>query len=186
MTTQSFHGTTVLAVRKEGQVAMGADGQVTMGDTIVKTAARKVRTLKDGRFLAGFAGAVADAFTLFETLEAKLEQFPSNLTRACVEMAKDWRTDRALRRLDALLVVADTEHLFLIGGDGNVLEPDDEVVAIGSGGAYALAAARALRAHSPLSASEIVRASLAIAGEICVYSNEEITVLDLGSQSERN
>jgi ATP-dependent HslUV protease subunit HslV len=178
---QSFHATTVLAVRKQGRVAMGADGQVTMGDTVVKSAARKVRKLKDGHFLAGFAGAVADAFTLFETLEAKLEQYPSNLTRACVELAKDWRTDRALRRLDALLVVADTEHLFLISGDGNVLEPDDEVVAIGSGGAYALAAARALKAHAPLSAPEIVRASLAIAAEICVYSNEEITVLDLES-----
>ncbi len=184
MSTHSFHGTTVLAVRKEGRIAMGADGQVTMGDTVVKSAARKVRTLKDGRFLAGFAGAVADAFTLFETLETKLDQFPANLTRACVELAKNWRTDRALRRLDALLVVADAEHLFLIGGDGNVLEPDDQVVAIGSGGAYALAAARALRAHSALSAPEIVRASLTIASEICVYSNEEITVLDLESDPE--
>ena len=181
MKTPRTHSTTVLAVRRDGKVAMGADGQVTMGDTIVKAAARKVRKLKDGRFLAGFAGAVADAFTLFEKLEEKLERYPANLTRACVELAKDWRTDRALRRLDALLVVADTDHLFLVGGDGNVIEPDDEVVAIGSGGSYALAAARALKAHSALSAVEIVQAGLNIAGEICIYTNTEITVLDLES-----
>ena len=181
MKNTGTRATTVLAVRRDGNVSIGADGQVTMGDTVVKAAAQKVRKLKDGRFLAGFAGAVADAFTLFEKLEEKLERYPANLTRACVELAKDWRTDRALRRLDALLIVADRDHLFLVGGDGNVIEPDDEVVAIGSGGTYALAAARALKTHSELSSAEIVRSGLEIAGDICIYTNHEITVLDLES-----
>lgn len=158
---------------------MGGDGQVTIGDTVMKASAQKVRELKDGRILAGFAGAVADAFALFEKLEEKLERYPANLTRACVELAKDWRTDRLLRRLNALLVVADRDHLFLVSGDGDVIEPDDEVVAIGSGGPYALAAARALKAHSGLSAEEIVRSALEIAGEICIYTNQQITVLNL-------
>ncbi len=171
--------TTILAVRRDGRLALGGDGQVSMGDTVVKSSARKVRKLKDGRIVAGFAGAVADAFTLFEKLEGKLERYPANLTKACVELAKEWRTDRYLRRLDALLVVADEDHLFLIGGDGNVIEPDDEVAAIGSGGAYALAAARALKEHSDLAAAEIVAEALRIAGEICVYTNTEITVLEL-------
>ncbi len=171
--------TTVVAIRRDGAVAMGADGQVSMGDTVIKATASKVRTLKDGAILAGFAGGVADAFTLFEKLEEKLERYPANLTRACVELAKDWRTDRYLRRLDALLVVADKDRLFIVSGDGNVLEPDDEVAAIGSGGGYALAAARALRKHTELPAAEMVREALETAAEICVYTNDRITVLEL-------
>jgi ATP-dependent HslUV protease subunit HslV len=176
-----MRSTTVLAVRKDGVIALGGDGQVTMGDTVMKASAQKVRTLKDGKILAGFAGAVADAFALFEKLEEKLERYPGNLTRACVELAKDWRTDRYLRRLNALLVVADKEGLFLVSGEGDVIEPDDEIVAIGSGGSFALAAARALKGHSDMPAPEIVRTALGIAGEICIYSNQEITVLELGS-----
>jgi ATP-dependent HslUV protease subunit HslV len=175
------HATTVLAVRRDGLVAMGGDGQVTMGDTVVKSTARKVRALKDGKILAGFAGAVADAFTLFEKLEEKLERYPGNLTKAVVELAKDWRMDRYLRRLDALLAVADREHLFLVSGTGDVIEPDDDVVAIGSGGTYALAAARALQGHSELAAKDIVRRSLEIAGDICIYTNKDIVVLELGA-----
>jgi ATP-dependent HslUV protease, peptidase subunit HslV len=158
---------------------MGADGQVTMGETVVKGTAVKVRTLKNERVLAGFAGGVADAFTLFEKLEEKLERYPGNLTRACVELAKDWRMDRYLRRLDALLLVADRDHLFVVSGDGNVLEPDEDVAAIGSGGSYALAAARALRSRTGMNAGEIVRDALEIAAEICIYSNDRITVLEL-------
>ncbi|MDE0395374.1 MAG: ATP-dependent protease subunit HslV [Gammaproteobacteria bacterium] len=175
-----IRATTVLAVRRGGSVAMGADGQVTMGDTVVKGTASKVRTLRDGQILAGFAGGVADAFTLFEKLEQKLERYPGNLTRACVELAKEWRTDRFLRRLDALLLVADAEHLFLVSGDGNVLEPDEEVAAIGSGGSFALAAARALRMRTELEPPEIVTDALRIAAEICIYSNDRISVLELG------
>ena len=180
MTRPRVHGTTVVAVRRDGKVAMGADGQVTMGDTVVKGTATKVRTLKGGRILAGFAGGVADAFTLFEKLEEKLDRYPSNMTKAVVELAKDWRMDRYLRRLDALLAVADADHLFLVSGTGDVIEPDDEVMAIGSGGSYALAAARALKGHSTLDAVEIVRRSLEIAGDICIYSNQDIVVLELG------
>ncbi len=179
MSRRELRATTVLAVRKDGVTALGGDGQVTMGDTVMKATAQKVRPLKDGKILAGFAGAVADAFALFEKLEEKLERYPGNLTRACVELAKDWRTDRYLRRLNALLVVADTERLFLVSGEGDVIEPDDEIVAIGSGGSYALAAARALKAHSELSAREIVEKALGIAGEICIYTNQRITVLEL-------
>lgn len=179
MSLPKIRATTVVAVRRDGRVALGADGQVTMGDTIVKATAQKVRSLKDGRILAGFAGAVADAFALFEKLEEKLERYPGNLTRAVVELAKDWRTDRYLRRLNALLVVADREHLFLVGGDGNVIQPDDDIASIGSGGPYALAAARALRKHTDLSAATIVRDALTIAGEICIYTNTELTVLEL-------
>ncbi len=178
--------TTVVAVRRGPSVAMGADGQVTMGDTVVKGTASKVRTLKGGRILAGFAGGVADAFTLFEKLEEKLERYPGNLTRACVELAKDWRTDRFLRRLDALLLVADAEYLFLVSGDGNVLEPDEDVAAIGSGGSFALAAARALRMRTELDPPEIVTDALRIAAEICIYSNDRITVLELGREAERS
>jgi len=174
-----IRATTILAVRRDGQVALAGDGQVTMGETVVKTTAQKVRTLRDGSVLVGFAGAVADAFTLFEKLEEKLERFPKNLTKAVVELAKDWRMDRHLRRLDALLLVADLEHLFLVSGQGEVIEPDDGVLAIGSGGSYALAAARALISNSDLSAKETVRRSLEIAGEICIYTNQEITVLEL-------
>jgi ATP-dependent HslUV protease, peptidase subunit HslV len=176
---QSMKATTIVAVRKDGKVALGGDGQVTLGETIMKGSAMKVRKLKDGRILAGFAGSVADAFTLFEKFEEKLERYPGNLPRAAVELAKDWRTDRFLRRLEALLAVADATHLFVISGDGNVIEPDDEVVAIGSGGGFALAAARALREATAMSAADIVRRSLEIAGEICIYTNQHITVLEL-------
>jgi len=185
MRKPELRATTVLAVKREGKIALGGDGQVTLGDTIMKATAQKVRTLKEGKVLAGFAGAVADAFSLFEKLEEKLERYPGNLTRACVELAKDWRTDRYLRRLNALLIVADKDRLFLVSGEGDVIEPDDEIVAIGSGGSYALAAARALKSHSDLSASGIVRRALEIAGEICIYTNQEISVLEL-EQSEKN
>ncbi len=171
--------TTVVAVARNGRVAMAGDGQVTVGDTVVKDAARKVRRLMDGKVLVGFAGAVADAFTLFAKLESKLERWPSNLPRACVELAKEWRTDRYLRRLEALLAVADAEHLFLVGGDGNVIEPDRPILAIGSGGGYALAAARALCQRPDLDAAEIARGALEIAAEICIFTNREITVLEL-------
>ncbi|NNM04794.1 MAG: ATP-dependent protease subunit HslV [Gemmatimonadetes bacterium] len=179
MKKPSLRATTVLAVKRDGRIALGGDGQVTLGDTVMKGTAQKVRTLKEGKILAGFAGAVADAFSLFEKLEEKLERYPGNLTRACVELAKDWRTDRYLRRLNALLIVADRNNLFLVSGEGDVIEPDDEIVAIGSGGSYALAAARALKAHSDLSAPDIVRRSLEIAGEICIYTNQQISVLEL-------
>lgn len=182
MTRPRVRATTVVAVRRGNQVAMGADGQVTMGDTVVKGAAVKVRRLKGDKILAGFAGGVADAFTLFEKLEEKLERYPGNLTRACVELAKDWRMDRYLRRLDALLLVADAKHLFLVSGDGNVIEPEQEVAAIGSGGSFALAAARALRTRTDLSPAEIVRDSLEIAADICIYTNAHITVLELAAE----
>jgi len=175
----TMHGTTIIAVRREGRVALGGDGQVTMGDTVVKGTALKVRKLRDGAVLAGFAGSVADAFTLFEKLEEKLERYPANLTRACVELAKDWRTDRYLRRLDAVLVVADRERVFMVSGDGNVIEPDDDIVAVGSGGNYALSAARALKTHSPLGAAEIVRAALEVAADICIFTNRQINILEL-------
>jgi ATP-dependent HslUV protease, peptidase subunit HslV len=174
-----FYATTIVAVRRDGRVALGGDGQVTLGDTVMKAGAQKVRRLRDGRVLAGFAGSVADAFTLFEKFEEKLERYPGNLPRAAVELAKDWRTDRYLRRLEALLAVADDKHLFMVSGDGNVIEPDDEIVAIGSGGGYALAAARALRIDSTLDAAAIVRRSLEIAADICIYTNRNITVLEL-------
>lgn len=174
-----FRGTTIVAVRRDGKVALGGDGQVTLGDTVVKASAQKIRKLKDGNILAGFAGSVADAFALFAKFEEKLERFPGNLPRAAVELAKDWRTDRFLRRLEALLAVADAGHLFVISGDGNVIEPDDDIVAIGSGGPYALAAARALREHSGLAAPDLVRKSLEIAAEICIYTNSNIAVLEL-------
>ena len=179
-TRPRIRSTTVVAVRREGRTAMGADGQVTMGDTVVKGTAVKVRKLKGDRILAGFAGGVADAFTLFEKLEEKLERYPGNLTRACVELAKDWRMDRYLRRLDALLLVADTTHLFIVSGDGNVLGPDRDVAAIGSGGSYALAGARALREHTEMPPAEIVREALEIAADICIYTNDRIQILELG------
>ena len=186
MMKSEVRATTVLAVKSEGAIALGGDGQVTIGDTIMKATAQKVRTLKDGKILAGFAGAVADAFSLFEKLEEKLERYPGNLTRACVELAKDWRTDRYLRRLNALLIVADKDRIFLVSGEGDVIEPDDEIVAIGSGGSYALAAARALKAHSRLSARDIVQRSLEIAGEICIYTNQQISVLELDREEEND
>lgn len=178
-----MHGTTILAVRRDDRVALGGDGQVTVGDTVVKAQARKVRALKDGAVLAGFAGSVADALTLFEKFEEKLDRFPGNLPRAAVELAKDWRSDRVLRRLEALLAVVDDRHLFLLSGSGEVIEPDDGILAIGSGGPMALSAARALYSYSDLEAEEIVRRSLEIAGEICIYSNTNITVLELKQQS---
>jgi len=181
---RKIRATTVVAVRKDGRVALGGDGQVTLGDTVMKTRAQKVRALREGQILTGFAGAVADAFTLFERLEQKLERSPGNLTKAVVELAKDWRTDRFLRRLDALLVVADRDHLFLVTGNGDVIQPDDDIAAIGSGGSYALAAARALVDNSELSAKEVVQKSLEIAGDICIYTNTDITVLELGAEDE--
>src|SRR5215213_2145868 len=179
MSIPKFHATTILAVRRDGQVALGGDGQVTMGDTVAKSTANKVRKLRDGKILAGFAGSVADAFTLFEKFEEKLERYPGNLSRASVELAKEWRSDRYLRRLEALLAVADRESLYMLSGTGEVIQPDDDIVAIGSGGSYALAAARALKEHSTLPAAEIVRRALEIAGEICIYTNTNITVLEL-------
>ena len=174
-----IHSTTILCVRRDGKVAIGGDGQVTVGETVMKANANKVRTLRGGKILAGFAGAAADAFTLFEKFEEKLERYPSNLPRAAVELAKDWRSDRVLRRLEALLVVADKEHGFVVSGSGELIEPDDGVLAIGSGGSFALAAARALLASTPLNPAEIVQKSLEIAAEICVYTNSNITVLEL-------
>jgi len=175
-----IRATTILCVRKDGQVAMGGDGQVSMGDTVMKAHATKVRRLAEGKILAGFAGAAADAFTLFEKLEEKLERFPSNLPRAAVELAKDWRSDRVLRRLEALLAVADKDHGFVLNGSGELIEPDDGIVAIGSGGNYALAAARALLlANAPLAARDIVERSLEIAADICVFTNRNISVVEL-------
>ena len=170
--------TTILAVRRDGHVALGGDGQVTVGETIVKSNAQKVRRLSGGKLVAGFAGTAADAFTLFEKFEEKIERYPGNLQRAAVELAKDWRSDRVLRRLEALLAVADTRHGFMISGTGEIIEPDDGIIAFGSGGAYALAAARALLEHTQLSARDIVQRSLEIAGEISVYSNTNITVIE--------
>jgi len=172
---QQFDGTTIVSVRRNGIVAVGGDGQVTLGNTIVKGNARKVRRLADGRVLAGFAGGTADAFTLFELFEGKLEQY-ANLSRAAIELAKDWRTDRRLRRLEALLCVADQERSLIVSGNGDVIEPEDDLMAIGSGGPYAQAAARALLDHSSLGAPEIVRESLLIAGRICIYTNQHITI----------
>jgi ATP-dependent HslUV protease, peptidase subunit HslV len=166
----------VLSVRHRGRVALGGDGQVSIGNTIVKQGARKVRSVYHGQVLAGFAGTAADAFTLFEKFEGKLEEYRGNLARAAVELAKDWRTDRVLRRLEALLAVADAQASLIVSGTGDVIEPDDGMIGIGSGGAYALAAARALVAHSTLDAGAIVEQALRIAAEICVYTNDRITV----------
>jgi ATP-dependent HslUV protease, peptidase subunit HslV len=175
----TIRATTILAVRRDGKVAVGGDGQVTVGDTVMKANASKVRMLRGGKVLGGFAGAAADALTLFDKFEEKLERFPTNLPRAVVELAKDWRSDRVLRRLDALLAVMDREHGFVVSGTGEVIEPDDGILAIGSGGAYALAAARALIKHTEMPAKDVVRRGLEIAGEICVYTNTNITVLEL-------
>lgn len=173
---EQFHGTTITCVKKDGVVAMAGDGQVTLGDTAIKHSATKVRKIFEGKVIVGFAGSTADAMTLFDKFEAKLEEFRGNLKRAAVELAKEWRTDRVLRRLEALLAVADKDSLFLISGSGDVLEPDDGIVAIGSGGAYAKSAARALMKHSQLGAREIVEEALKVAAEICIYTNENITV----------
>jgi ATP-dependent HslUV protease subunit HslV len=171
-----WHGTTILCVRRDGRVAMAGDGQVSLGSTVVKGNARKVRRIGGGAVLTGFAGATADAFTLLERLEAKLERFPGQLERACVELAKDWRTDRYLRRLEAMMAVADRERSFTLTGNGDVLEPEDGVIAIGSGGNFALAAARALMGVDGLSAEEVARRSMKIAADICVYTNESLTL----------
>ena len=175
----SFHGTTILAVRKAGRVALGGDGQVSIGDTIVKSTSNKVRSLRGGKVLSGFAGSVADALNLFERFEEKLDRYPGNLPRAAVELAKDWRSDRVLRRLEALLVVADLDHSFLLSGTGELIEADDGVLAVGSGGNYALAAARALMPDASISAREVVQRSLEIAAEICVFTNKNLTILEL-------
>jgi ATP-dependent HslUV protease subunit HslV len=172
----SWHGTTILSVRKGGKVVIAGDGQVTMGNTIVKSNAKKLRRLGNGTVLAGFAGATADAFALFERLEGKLEQYPGQLTRACVELAKDWRTDRLLRRLEAMMAVADKEVSLVLSGTGDVLEPESGIIGIGSGGPYALAAARALLDRSDLDAEAVVRKSMAIAAEICIYTNRNIAL----------
>ncbi len=178
-----WHGTTILCVRRGGQVAMAGDGQVTLGQTVIKGNARKVRRIgDDGRVIAGFAGATADAFTLLERLEAKLERHPGQLERACVELAKDWRTDRYLRRLEAMMAVADAEHSYTLTGTGDVLEPDDGVIAIGSGGNYALAAARALLEVEGLAPEEIARRAMRIAADICVYTNHSVIVETLGAE----
>ncbi len=174
-----FRSTTIVGVIKDGKVALGGDGQVTFDDTIVKHNAKKLRLLAGGSILAGFAGSSADAFTLFERFESKIEEFKGNISRAAVELAKDWRTDRYLRRLEALLAVLDSKQALIISGNGDVIEPDDKIVSIGSGGPYALSAARALAAHSKLSAKEIVKRSLEIAAEICIYTNDKITIEEL-------
>jgi ATP-dependent HslUV protease subunit HslV len=174
----TIYATTILAVRRNGHVALGGDGQVTVGETVMKSNAQKVRALRGGKLLAGFAGAAADAFTLFEKFEEKLERFPGNMPRAAVELAKDWRSDRVLRRLEALLAVADRDHGFVISGTGDIIEPDDGILAIGSGGPYALAAARALVNSTDLPSAEVVRRSLQIAADICIYTNGNITVLE--------
>lgn len=175
----SMHATTILCVRRDGRVAIGGDGQVTMNETVVKAQAQKIRRMKGGTILAGFAGGVADALTLFEKFETQLERHPANLTRAAVELAKDWRSDRYLRRLEALLVVADRDRSLLVSGNGEVIEPDDGILAVGSGGPYALAAARALMAHTGLAAADVVRHALGIAADICVFTNAHITVMEL-------
>lgn len=175
----TFHGTTILCVRCNGRVALGGDGQVTLGDKVMKGNARKVRYLHGGKVLAGFAGGTADAFTLFEYFEKKLDQY-GNLTRAAIELAKDWRTDRMLRRLEALLCVADDEKSLLISGTGDVIEPEHDLLAVGSGGAYAQAAAQALLNNTELNARAIVEKSLTIAADICIYTNNQITIEDLG------
>jgi len=176
---QTWHGTTILAVRKDGQIVVAGDGQVSLGNTVIKSNAKKVRRLADGAVLAGFAGATADAFTLFERLEGKLEQYPQQLTRACVELAKDWRTDRYLRRLEAMMAVADAKVSLVLTGSGDVLEPEDGLIGIGSGGSYALAAARAMLDRSDLDAETVARRALEIAADICVFTNRNILVESL-------
>ena len=178
MSPLRIRSTTILSVRRDGKVALGGDGQVTVGETVMKATAQKVRTLANGRLLAGFAGSAADGLTLFQKFEEKIERYPDNLRRAAVELAKDWRSDRVLRRLEALLAVTDKDNSFILSGTGDIIEPDDGVLAIGSGGPYALAAARALLANTPLPPAEIVRRALEISGEICIYSNSRITILE--------
>ena len=177
---EQFHGTTIVSARRDGKVALGGDGQVTLGNIVVKASARKVRRLYHDRLLAGFAGGTADAFTLFERFESKLDKHQGNLMRSAVELAKDWRTDRVLRRLEAMLAVADRESSLIITGMGDVIEPELGLIAIGSGGPYAQAAARALLENSQLDAEEVVRKSLAIAADLCIYTNHQVVVETLG------
>ena len=174
-----LHATTILAVRRNGKTAIAGDGQVTVGATVMKHNAKKVRKMYNDKVLAGFAGATADAFTLFEKLESKLEQYHGNLTRAAVELAKDWRTDKVLRRLEALMIVADSDRSFILSGNGDVIEPENGISAIGSGGPYAFAAARALMEHTSLDARSIAAEAMNIAGDICIYTNKEITIEEL-------
>lgn len=174
-----FHGTTILCVRRNGKVAIASDGQVTMGNTVLKHNAKKIRKMYNDKILAGFAGATADAFTLFEKFESKLESYRGNITRAAVELAKDWRTDKILRRLEALLIVADSEHTLILSGTGDVIEPEDGVAAIGSGGPYAQAAARALYENTDLTAVEIVKKAMDISADICIYTNKNIVLEEL-------
>ncbi len=175
-TATRWHGTTILGVKRNGEVALAGDGQVTYGDVVMKHGARKIRVLAEGRVVAGFAGAVADALTLIEKFEQQLRSSDENLVRAAVELAKEWRTDRYLRRLEAQLIIGDNEHLLVISGEGDVLEPDDGVVAIGSGGAYATAAARALLRNTEMNSSDIVRAAMEITAELCIYTNNHVVV----------
>src|SRR6516165_262468 len=175
----SIQATTIICVRKKGHVAIASDGQVTLGDTVIKHGAKKVRRLYNEKILAGFAGSSADSFALFARFEAKLEQYHGNLSRAAVELAKEWRTDRALRHLEAVMIVADEKNTFLISGNGDLIEPDDGIVGIGSGGPYALAAARALNKYSDLSAHDIAMEAMQIAGKICIYTNENISIEEL-------
>jgi ATP-dependent HslUV protease, peptidase subunit HslV len=178
MTTQ-MHSTTIICVRKGGKVAIAGDGQVTLGDTVIKHGAKKIRRLYNDKIISGFAGSSADSFALFSRFESKLEQFHGNLSRAAVELAKDWRTDRSLRHLEAVMVVADEKNSFLIAGNGDLIEPDDGLIAIGSGGAYALAAARAMLKFTNLSAREIAEEAMQIAGKICIYTNDTVSVEEL-------
>ena len=173
---KSMHGTTILAVRKGNNVVIAGDGQVTLGNTIMKSNAKKVRRLADNKVIAGFAGATADAFTLFERLEAKLEQYPDQLSRACVELAKDWRTDKYLRRLEAMMAVADKKVSLIVSGTGDVVEPEDSLIGIGSGGPFALAAARALVDQEKLSAEDVAKKAMEIAADICIYTNSNLTI----------
>jgi ATP-dependent HslUV protease subunit HslV len=174
-----MHSTTIICVRKKDKVALAGDGQVTLGDTVIKQGAKKIRRLYNDKILSGFAGSSADSFALFSRFEAKLEQFHGNLNRAAVELAKDWRTDRSLRHLEAVMIVADDKNTFLIAGNGDLIEPDDGIVAIGSGGAYALAAARALNQFTDLGARQIAEESMKIAGKICIYTNDSVSVEEL-------
>jgi len=179
----SFHGTTILCVRRGNRLAMGGDGQVTMGESVVKHKAKKIRRLVNEKILAGFAGSTADALALFSRFEQKVEEYHGNLNRAVVELAKDWRTDRALRQLEALLIVADDKSTFLVSGTGEVIEPDDGIVAIGSGGPFALAAARALAQHTQMSAREIVQEAMRLAGQICIFTNDQIFIEELPAEA---
>jgi ATP-dependent HslUV protease, peptidase subunit HslV len=180
-----IHATTILSVRHGGRVVMTSDGQVTLGDAVVKQSARKIRRLYNDRVLAGFAGSAADSFALFSRFEAKLDQYRGNLERSAVELAKDWRTDRSLRRLEAMLVVADERLTFLLSGTGDLIEPDDGIIGIGSGGNYAMAAARALARHTPIDARAIAEIAMGIAAEICIYTNANLTIEELGPSGAR-